>query len=97
MNKVIAWVLGFTKLGKVVEPVQRFLSGKKAYLAGAALIVPALVSIATKFSDQGMSYLLGVTHTGEFDMLMQGLGIMGLRAAITKAADPAKDPNAPAK
>lgn len=94
MTKILAWVLSFTKVGKVVEPVQRFLSGKKAYLAGAALVVPAAVSIATKFADQGLPYVMTISHTPEFDMLMQGIGIMGLRAAITKAANPAKDPNA---
>lgn len=93
MNKVIAWVLSFTKIGKVVEPVQKFLSGKKAYLAGAALAIPGILTIAQKFSEGGVAYLLTVTHTPEFELLMQGLGIMGLRAAITKAADPEKDPN----
>lgn len=95
MNKMLAWFLSFTKLGKVVTPVQSFLSGKKSYLAGTAIVVPALVTIITKFSDQGTSYLLGVTHTPEWMLLMNGLAVMGIRAAITKAADPSKDPNAP--
>lgn len=95
MNKVFSWLIGFTRVGKVVTPAQQFLSGKKAYLAGLALIVPALVTMLTKFADQGTGYLLGIAHTPEFDMFMQGLGICGLRAAITKAVNPAKDPNAP--
>lgn len=94
MGKVISWILSFTKLGKIVEPVQGWLSGKKSYLAGAAISVPALVTIITKFSDQGMAYLLTVVHTPEWTLLLNGLAVMGLRAAITKAADPAKDPNA---
>lgn len=93
MGKALNWILSFTKLGKVVEPVQTFLSGKKSYLAGLALAVPGLLKIIQGFSDGGVGYLMTVTHTGEFDMLMQGIGIMGLRAAITKAADPKKDPN----
>jgi hypothetical protein len=97
MNKMLAWVLSLTKLNKVVTPVQSFLSGKKAYIAGAALIVPALATMIQNFSDGGVSYLLAVTHTPEFDAFMQGVGIMGLRAAISKAADPSKDPNASAK
>lgn len=94
MGKVVAWFLSFTKLGKVVDPVQQFLSGKKAYLAGAAIAVPALITLITKFSDQGMAYLLTMTHTPEWTLFMNGLAVMGLRAAITKAADPTKDPNA---
>lgn len=95
MGKLLNWVLSFTKLGKIVEPVQSFLSGKKSYLAGLALAVPALVTILTKFSEQGTAYLIGVTGTPEWTLLMNGLAVMGLRAAITKAADPTKDPNAP--
>lgn len=95
MGKIVSWFLGFTKLGKIVTPVQQFLSGKKAYLAGAGLAIPALVTILTKFSNDGMSYLMGVTSTPEWALLLNGLGVMGLRAAITKASDPAKDPNAP--
>lgn len=93
MNKLIVWFLSFTKLGKIVDPIQRFLSGKKAYLAGAALAIPALLTMIQKFSDQGMNYLVAITHQPEFDMFMQGIAVMGLRAAITKAADPTKDPN----
>lgn len=93
MNKILTWFLSFTKLGKVVEPVQQFLSGKKAYLAGAGLAIPALITILTKFSEQGTGYLLTITGTPEWALLLNGLGVMGLRAAITKAADPSKDPN----
>lgn len=93
MNKIINWVLSFTKIGKVFEPVQKLLSGKKAYLSGGAIAVPALLTMLTRFSDQGTSYLLSITGTPEWTLLLNGLAIMGLRAAITKAADPSKDPN----
>lgn len=94
MNKAIAWVLSFTKLGKVIEPVQKFLSGKKVYLAGSAMVIPAVLTMVQNFADQGTSYLLGVVHTPEWALFLNGLGLMGLRAAVTKAADPSKDPNA---
>jgi hypothetical protein len=94
MGKVIAWFLKFTKVGKAVTPVQRFISGKKSYLAGAALAVPAAAAIALNFSDRGIAYLTELPGTDEFRRLMEGIGIMGLRAAITKAAAPEKDPNA---
>ena len=93
MKKILGWVLSFTKLGKVVTPVQKALSGWKAYLAGIGLIVPALITILNNFSDQGMQYLLYVTNTPEWTMILNGIGVMGIRAAITKAANPAKDPN----
>lgn len=97
MAKILAWFLSFTKLGKIVTPIQTFLSGKKVYLSGIAIALPALISIITKFADQGTSYLLTVMHTPEWDLLLNGLAVMGLRAAISKAANPAKDPNAPAQ
>lgn len=93
MNKIFSWILSFTKAGKVLEPVQRFLSGKKCYLSGTALAVPALITIIQSFSDQGAGYLLTITASPEWALLLNGLGLMGIRAAITKAANPAKDPN----
>lgn len=95
MNKLVTWILSFTKVGKVVDPVQKFLSGKKANIAGAAIAIPALVTMLTKFADQGTGYLVSIPTTEEFKQFMEGVGIMALRAAVTKAADPAKDPNAP--
>lgn len=96
MGKAIAWILSFTKLGKIVEPVQKFLSGKKTNLAGLAIAVPALVIMISKFTDQGMAYLVGVATTPEFKQFMEGISLIFIRAAIAKAGDPSKDPNAPA-
>lgn len=93
MLKVFAWFKSIKKLSAIIKAVQKFLSGKKAYISGVGLIIPALVDILTKFSDQGISYLVGVTSTSEWALLLNGIGVMGIRAAITKAADPAKDPN----
>lgn len=93
MNKILTWVLGFTKIGKVAEPIQKFLSGKKAYLAGAGLAVPALVTILQNFSEQGLNYAVTLTGSPEWTLLLNGLAVMGLRAAVTKAVNPAKDPN----
>lgn len=93
MKNVLAWVLSFTKLGKVVEPVQKFLSGKKVYLAATALAVPAIVTMIQNFSDQGMAYLMSLPATPEYKMLMEAIGLSAARAAITKAANPAADPN----
>jgi hypothetical protein len=73
MNKLMAWVLGATKVGKVIERIRAFLWGRKTYIAGLATALPALITIVSKFADQGGAYLLGLPTTEEF-------------AAITKAA-----------
>lgn len=95
MGKIMNWILSLTKLDKVVLPVQQFLSGKKVYLAGLAIGVPALVAVIQGFSAGGVGYLMHVTSTPEFQHLMEAIAAMGLRSAVTKAADPSKDPNAP--
>jgi hypothetical protein len=93
MKKAIAWIISFTKVGKAVEPVQKFISGKGSYLSGAALMVPALIVMLQKFGEQGLSYAMGIATTDEFKAFAAGLAIIRLRTAITKASDPAKDPN----
>jgi hypothetical protein len=87
MNKLMAWVLGATKVGKVIERIRAFLWGKKTYIAGFATALPALVTIVSKFADQGGAYLLGLPSTEEFSALMLGVGMITGRAAITKAAE----------
>jgi hypothetical protein len=87
MNKFMAWILGATRVGKVVEKVRAFLWGKKTYIAGLATAIPALLTIVSKFSDQGGAYLLGLPTTEEFAALMLGIGMITGRAAITKAAE----------
>lgn len=86
MTKVLDWVLSKTKIGKVIGKVQDALKGKKAYIAGGALAIPALLTIVQNFSDQGTGYLIGLTTTPEYTLLLEGLAVMGLRAAITKKA-----------
>ena len=88
MNKIVTWFLGFTKLGKVSEKVQGWLSGKKAYLAGTGMMIPALITIISAFADQGMGYLTGIHGTPEFKQLMEGWAIIALRAGLAKAAKP---------
>lgn len=90
MSKFMAWILSATKVGKAIESVRSALWGKKTYIAGAATAVPALLTIITKFSDQGTPYLLSLPSTEEFVALMAGIGMITGRAAITKAATPTK-------
>lgn len=96
MGKAIAWILSFTKVGKVAEPVQKWLSGKGTYLSGAALAIPAFITILQKFSEQGLPYFGNLMQSPEWGALALGIGMIRIRGAITKAADPSKDPNAPA-
>jgi hypothetical protein len=95
MNKLVAWILGFTKLGKVAEPVQKWISGKGTYLSAAAAGIPALIIIIQKFADQGLPYLSTVLTSPEYITLCAAVATVRIRLAITKAANPAKDPNSP--
>lgn len=85
MNKIVTWLLGLTRIGKIVEPVQKFLDGYKAYIAGTAILVPALATILTSFSQQGLSYLTAIVSTPEFKQLMEGWAVIALRAGLAKA------------
>lgn len=85
MKRLIGWVFGLTKVGKAVESFRGTLAGYKSYIFGAALAVPALLKIIVGFIDGGSPYLLNVSDTEDYRLLMEGLSIMGLRAAISKA------------
>lgn len=85
MNKLIAWFIEKTKVGAAVEKVQDALDGKKMYLAGAALIVPNLIVIIQKFTEQGVPYILGLTATPEYKGLLEGIALCAAKAAITKS------------
>lgn len=85
LSKIVDWILSLTKLDRIVTPVQAFLDGKKSYLAGAAIIIPALVTILQNFSAHGVGYLTGITATPEYLAFLNGLAVMGIRAAIAKS------------
>ena len=95
MNKMLTWILSFTKVGKIVEPIQKWVSGKGTYLSAAAAGIPALIVIVQKFGEQGIGYLPTMTTSMEWVTLCGALAAVRLRIATTKAADQAKDPNAP--
>lgn len=86
MGKIVTWFLGLTKIGKAVEPVQNFISGYKSYIAGLGLAIPAILTMVQAFGEQGTGYLVNVANTPEWTMLLNGLAIMGIRAAISKKA-----------
>ncbi len=85
IKKLMAWFVGKTKAGKAAGSAQGWLKGKKAYLAGAALALPAIIAMLNGFVDQGLPYLMSITNTPEFAKMMEGFSIMALRAGISKA------------
>lgn len=87
MNKIYAWILGMTKVGKAVKQVQVYLDGKKQIIASLATAIPATLLIIQKFTDQGTTYLVSVASTPEFlaasggwVAFFNGLGIKKARA-----------------
>lgn len=80
MSKIIEWILSLTKVGKLIQSTQVFLDGKKQMLASLATAIPATVVILTKFSEQGVPYLLHIVGTPEY--LAASLGWIGLFNAI---------------
>lgn len=76
MKKLIGWIAGFTKVGKIVKGTQDFLDGKKQYIAGLSMMLPALVTIIQKFQTGGLEYLLGATQSPEYLALAGGFAII---------------------
>ena len=80
---------------KAIRSIQEFLSGKKTYLAGAALAVPALVEVLLAFADGGIKGIPGILKSETWMQLMAGVMAMTGRAAIAKAGSQVNDPNYP--
>lgn len=66
MKKVIAWMLGKTKIGKLAKKVQEAVDGKKQAIASLATAVVATATVLAKFGELGTPYLIGVASTPEF-------------------------------
>lgn len=93
MNKILTWILGFTKIGKISEPARKWVSGKGTYLSAAAAGIPALIVIIQKFGEHGLGYFSTMMTSPEWITLCGAIAAIRLRLAVTKAADPAQDPN----
>lgn len=76
MNKIFEWILGLTKIGKILTSIQEFLDGKKQIIASLATAIPAILLIIKNFSEQGNAYLITIAHTPEF--LAAGIGLSSL-------------------
>lgn len=66
MKSLIGWVLGMTRVGKVVKQAQMAVDGKKQMIASLVAAVTATATILLRFSEQGTKYLLEVASTPEF-------------------------------
>jgi len=76
MNKLYAWILGMTKVGKVVKQVQTFFDGKKQIIIGLGTAIPPTILIIQNFTEQGLPYLMGIGHTPELAAAGLGWGLV---------------------
>ena len=92
---MVNWILGKLAGVGVVRAfltVQGFLSGKKSYLAGSILILQGVLCLAEQVAAlNGLADLGGllrdILDNPCLTQIANGLGIMGIRAGITKAAE----------
>jgi len=62
MNKILTWVLNFTKL----KGANDYLTGKRAAAVSLAAALAASATIIVKLTEQGLPYLATVLSTPEF-------------------------------
>jgi len=79
------------KLKEIFASAQQFLSGKKTYIAAAAMLVQSLAALADQVCGlNGVSAFVDMLRNIGANQTMltiaQSLAIMGLRAGIAKAA-----------
>lgn len=72
MNKLLGWVLGMTKLGGVYKGAQKFLDGKKAYIAGTAMMIPGLCGVLIRLSETGLSDIANLMKSEEYLSMIGG-------------------------
>ncbi|MCX5783379.1 MAG: hypothetical protein NTW04_02925 [Elusimicrobia bacterium] len=92
---MINWMLKLVipeKIAAVFSGAKNFLSGKKTYLAGAILVLQALSAIIEQFTAlNGLADLVGwiksVAGNSAIQQFGLALGMMGLRAGISKSAE----------
>lgn len=66
MNKILAFIIGLTKVGEKIKQIQKWFNGKKQIIASLAMIFPAAFLIIKNFTEQGTAYLLQIASTPEF-------------------------------
>lgn len=95
-NTLINLVAKLAGVGKALE----FLDGKKSYIAGGGLILAGasmvlldLVPVlAAKDAASILAFLTSAPSHPGVQKVLEGVGILGLRHAVAKAAAPAETP-----
>ena len=52
MKKILGWILGKSKIGKGIDKTRGLLDGYKAYIAGAAMLIPGALNLILDFQSQ---------------------------------------------
>lgn len=98
MNKLLGWIVG-SRAVEYLKKAQTLLSGWKTYTAGGILILQAVSGLLEQFIGlNGLSDLLGflrnVHENPELTKFAEGLGLIGLRAGVSKLAAKPESPPA---
>ena len=84
MKKIVAWFVSKTKFGKTFGKAQSALDGYKAYLAGAALMIPGLLKLIIDIQERGLPAFTELGENPNYRMMLEGWAIIATRAAIAK-------------
>ncbi len=76
MSKLVEWLVGMTKVGKMIKKIQEFLDGKKQLLTGLAGAIPASIAIIQHFQAGGIDYLMHATGSPEYATAIIGWGLV---------------------
>jgi hypothetical protein len=92
INWILSKIAGKGATDALVK-TQGFLSGKKTYVAGTILILQGLTCLIEQFSGlSGLAGVIGLLRSANenecLTKIAEGLGLMGLRAAMNKPAVP---------
>lgn len=96
LNKLITLFVP-SKIKSGFSTAQLFLDGKKAYIAGAILILQALLTMIEQICAlNGLSEFIGwlkeLGNNGALEQFGIGLGMIGLRHATAKASSESEAP-----
>lgn len=87
--KIIAKIFLPSKIKEILAVLQSFLKGKKSYLAGSVMILQGIIMTLERFTElQGISDIINwlkqfLSEQGSI-LIIQGLAVMGIRAAVSK-------------
>lgn len=88
------WLVNLAGKAAGIGKVFDWLDGKKSYLAGAALILSGVAGELTAISQihdaaTALAFAKALIASADWQRILEGLSVMGLRHAVAKATDPA--------